>query len=613
MKNLIINIRKNYKLVLGTLIAGIIIGWIFFQPSGDTLVANQQMELHDGHDHAEEAPTTWTCSMHPQIKQNKPGQCPICAMDLIPLATMQTEGDNIDPNEIVMTKSAASLAEIQTMVVSSGVPNKTIYLQGKVEPDERNISELTARFGGRIEKLFVNFTGQKVKQGEKMATIYSPGLVTAQRELLESISFKDTRPSLYNAARGKLKLWDLNDKQIDNIEKNGEPLVYFDVLSPISGTVTMRHVSIGDYVKEGTPLFEVIDLNKLWVMFDAYEVDLPWIKTGDKIDFTVQALPGRNFSSKVSYIDPFINNKTRIAKVRLETTNKEGELKPEMFANGLLESKFAENSNEILIPKSSVLWTGKRAVVYVKVPDRENPSFLYRQITLGPQAGSFFVVVDGLVEGEEIAINGVFKIDAAAQLAGFPSMMNPDGGKISTGHNHGDSKMTDEEMENMEVKLESLEFTKVKTPAKFRLQLDEFIKNYLQLKDAFVATDEKQVEKIAKQALASFNKVDMTLLKGDAHNQWMLLQKPVFDNLNEIIEMADIEMKRSHFSIFSNGLTEIIQTFGNDSETPMYLQFCPMAFDDKGAYWISDKEEIRNPYFGDMMLKCGSVKKVFNE
>jgi len=551
--------------------------------------------------------------MHPQIKMDKPGKCPICAMDLIPLATMQTEGDDVDPNEIVMTKSAASLAEIQTMVVSSGVPNKTIYLQGKVEPDERNISELTARFGGRIEKLFVNFTGQKVKKGEKMATIYSPGLVTAQRELLESISFKDTRPSLYNAASGKLKLWDLNDKQIDNIEKNGEPLVYFDVLSPVSGTVTMRHVTIGDYVKEGTPLFEVIDLNKLWVMFDAYEVDLPWIKTGDKIDFTVQALPGRNFSSKVTFIDPFINNKTRIAKVRLETNNKDGELKPEMFANGLLESKFAENSHEILIPKSSVLWTGKRAVVYVKVPDRENPSFLYREITLGPEAGSFYVVSEGLVEGEEIAINGVFKIDAAAQLSGLPSMMNPDGGKISTGHNHGDSKMTDDEMKNMEVKLESMEFTKVKTPAKFELQLDEFIKKYLQLKDAFVATDVKQVEILAMQALASLKKVDMSLLKGDAHNQWMLLQKPVFDNLNEIIEMADIEMKRSHFSVVSNGLTEIIQTFGNDSETPMYLQFCPMAFDDKGAYWISDKEEIRNPYFGDMMLKCGSVKKVFNE
>jgi len=608
MKKLINNIKENYKVVLGTLVIGIFIGWVFFQPSGDAIVNNNQTELHDGHDHANEAPTTWTCSMHPQIKQDKPGKCPICAMDLIPLTNMQSEGDDVDPNEIVMTESAARLAEIQTMLVSSGVPNKTIYLQGKIEPDERKISELTARFGGRIEKLMVNFTGQKVKEGEKLATIYSPGLVTAQRELLEAISFKESRPSLYTAARGKLKLWDLNDNQIDNIEKKGEPIVYFDVLSPITGTVTMRHVSIGDYVKEGTPLFEVINLSKLWVMFDAYESDLPWIKLGDKIDFTVQALPGKNFTTKVTYIDPFINHKTRIAKVRLEVANKDGELKPEMFANGLLESKFAENSNEILIPKSSVLWTGKRAVVYVKVPDRESPSFLYREITLGPEAGSFFVVADGLEVGEEIATNGVFKIDAAAQLAGFPSMMNPGGGKISTGHDHGDSKMSDEEMENMEDATTKKKIMKFSPPQKFKDQLNSFVVEYLKMKEAFVASDYKQVDQYAKQALNSIKGVDMSLLKGDAHNSWMKFEKPIVDNLNGIIQMKGLEMKRKHFSVISDNLFKVLESFGNSGSNPIYYQYCPMAFDDKGAYWISDKKEIRNPYFGDMMLKCGETK-----
>ncbi len=613
MKKLINNIVDNYKVVLGSLVLGIIIGWFIFHPSGDAMVNNNNTESHDGHDHTEEAPTTWTCSMHPQIKQEEFGLCPICAMDLIPLTNMQNEGDNVDPNEIVMSESAARLAEIQTMLVSSGVPNKTIYLQGKVEPDERKISELTARFGGRIEKLMVNFTGQNVKKGEKLATIYSPGLVTAQRELLEAIAFKDSRPSLYTAARGKLKLWDLSDKQINNIEKKGEPIIYFDVLSPITGTVTMRHVSIGDYVKEGTPLFEVIDLSKLWVMFDAYESDLPWINLGDKIDFTVQALPGSTFSSNVTYIDPFINRKTRIAKVRLEVVNNDGELKPEMFTNGLLESKFAENSNEILIPKSSVLWTGKRAVVYIKVPDRKSPSFLFREITLGPEAGSFFVVADGLEEGEEIAINGVFKIDAAAQLAGFPSMMNPSGGKISTGHNHGGMEIGDEKMKNTETPLESKEYTVFKTPEKFSNQFEEFINNYLKLKDAFVATDVDQVNEFAKSTLASLKKVDMKLLKGDAHDLWMTLNNPILDNLDGIIQIEDMEMKRDHFSIVSNKLTDAIAAFGEGSKIPIYLQYCPMAFDDQGAYWISDKKEIRNPYFGDMMLKCGEVKKVFNE
>ncbi len=605
MKQIINYINNNYKVLLIVIIGALIAGYFVGKSSNHQIVkSNEHNEAI--HDHVDETPTTWTCSMHPQIKQEEFGLCPICAMDLIPLTNMQNEGDNVDPNEIVMSESAARLAEIQTMLVSSGVPNKTIYLQGRVEPDERKISELTARFGGRIEKLMVNFTGQNVKEGEKLATIYSPGLVTAQRELLEAISFKETRPSLYVAARGKLKLWDLSDKQINNIEKKGEPIVYFDVLSPITGTVTMRHVSIGDYVKEGTPLFEVIDLSKLWVMFDAYESDLPWINVGDKIDFTIQALPGKTFSSIVTYIDPFINRKTRIAKARLEVVNNNGELKPEMFAIGLLESKFAENSNEILIPKSSVLWTGKRAVVYIKVPDRESPSFLFREITLGPEAGSFFVVADGLEEGEEIAINGVFKIDAAAQLAGFPSMMNPGGGIISTGHNHGD-------IENIDIPLESKEYTVFKTPEEFSNQFEKFINNYIILKDAFVATDDDQVIEFAKSTLASLNKVDMKLLKGDAHLLWMSLYNPILDNLEGIIQMEDMEIKRNHFSIVSNNLTDAIAAFGDYSNNPIYLQYCPMAFDDQGAYWISNKKEIRNPYFGDMMLKCGEVKKVFNE
>ena len=439
MKDIIQNITQNFKLIIGVLVIGIFLGWLFFHQGGTSSESINEQELtgHEGHDHESEDPTTWTCSMHPQIKQDNPGDCPICGMDLIPLASMDSGGDDVDPNEIMMSESAAKLADIQTMIVSSGIPQKSIRLQGKIQEDERRISELTARFGGRIEKLFVNFKGQNVRKGEKLATIYSPELVTSQRELLEAVSYKETRPALYKAAKGKLKLWDLNDGQIRAIEENGEPQLYFDILSPISGTVTMRHVALGDYVKEGTALFKVVDLTRVWALFDAYESDLPWIKINDKIEYSIQSLPGKSYSGKVSFIDPFIDSKTRVAKVRIELINSKLEVKPEMFTSGILESKIAGSGNEILIPKTALLWTGKRAVVYVKVQDRENPSFLYREIVLGPEAGNFYVVASGLNEGEEIAVNGVFKIDAASQLRGLQSMMNPDGGVMSTGHNHG--------------------------------------------------------------------------------------------------------------------------------------------------------------------------------
>ncbi len=227
MKRIIDNIKENYRLVLGVLVVGLFLGWLIFHPSKAERVPEMKIEGHEGHDHSSEDPTTWTCSMHPQIKQDKPGQCPICAMDLIPVATAQSTGEFFDPNEIVLTESAAKLADIQTMIVSMGTPQKSLYLQGKVHPDERNIAELTARFGGRIEQLFVNFTGQHVQKGEKLATIYSPDLVTAQRELLEAISYKESRPSFYTAARAKLKLWDLTEDQIIAIESLNFTLISF--------------------------------------------------------------------------------------------------------------------------------------------------------------------------------------------------------------------------------------------------------------------------------------------------------------------------------------------------------------------------------------------------
>jgi Cu(I)/Ag(I) efflux system membrane fusion protein len=437
--------KKTIIIAAAALVIGLAAGWALFGGTGTAT---------DQHEHTEQTEvneTIWTCSMHPQIRQNEPGSCPICGMDLIPVDDgINNSNEAVNPSEIQMSPSAMKLAEVQTYTVERGSSEKAVYLLGKVKPDERNMAALTARFGGRIEKLYVNFTGQQVKKGQKLASLYSPDLITAQRELIEARKYKESNPSFYRSTRSKLKLWGLNDDQIDTIENQGKPTVNFDILSPISGTVTRRDVSIGDYVKEGSPLFKVVNLKKVWVMFDAYESDLPWINKGDTIRFTLRSAPGKTYTGTVTYIDPFINTKTRVAQVRVEMNNNDRKLKPEMFANGILQSTTAENTHQLHIPKTSVLWTGKRAVVYVKVPNRKSTSFVFREITLGPESGNYYVVAGGLNEGEVIASNGVFMIDASAQLAGKPSMMNPQGGKVSTGHNHGGKTMTDEEMMNME-------------------------------------------------------------------------------------------------------------------------------------------------------------------
>ncbi len=606
-----INITKReIKIIAIALISGLFLGWLFFH--GTVKSGSDASKEINGHKQKEEKGTVWTCSMHPQIRMDKPGKCPICAMDLIPIEGSGGDEQAVSPDEIQMTEAAMKIADIQTMTVHKGYPGKEVYMLGKVKADERNISELTARFGGRIEKLYVNFTGQNVRKGEKLATIYSPALVTAQKELLEAIEYKQSNPEFYNAIRSKLKLWDLTAEQIDNIEKKGETQNYFDVLSPVSGTVTKRHVSHGDYLKEGSALFQVVDLNRVWILFEAYESDLPWIKTGDKVDFTVRPIPGKTFSSKAIFIDPVIDPQTRIARVRIEIDNRELLLKPEMFADGIIYSEIAGNRKDLLIPKTAILWTGRRAIVYVKIPGRRQPSFVYREIQLGPEAGEFYVVKAGLYEGEEIAVNGVFKIDAAAQLAGKPSMMNPEGGKISTGHNHAGMDMGSKEMiVNPQHKVSDKVKKEPEISSKFKKQLTEIYNIYLEMKNAFVASDAKQAGQMADLVKNRLNAVNMGLLAGDAHMEWMQYLEYLNNTLGKITGTTDIGEQRKAFAEYNLAFYKVIKNIGLSDGT-VYYQYCPMADGEKGAYWFSNLKEIKNPYFGEAMLKCGETRETFN-
>jgi Cu(I)/Ag(I) efflux system membrane fusion protein len=250
-------------------------------------------------------------------------------------------------------------------------------------------------------------------------------LITAQKELIEALSLKENYPEFADAAREKLRNWKLTGKQISEIEKTGETTAVFEIFSNTSGIVIDRRVSVGDYVSGGAVLFQVADLSRVWGVFDAYESDLPWISLNQTVEYTVRSLPGKTFTEKVSFIDPVIDPETRTARVRIGINNAGFQLKPEMFLNGVFYSASKTDRGELVIPQSAVLWTGKRSIVYVKTPDEGNPSFKMREITLGASMKDAWVVVDGLSEGEEIVTNGTFSVDASAQLAGKPSMMNP--------------------------------------------------------------------------------------------------------------------------------------------------------------------------------------------
>jgi Cu(I)/Ag(I) efflux system membrane fusion protein len=416
--------NKKYLLYLGTLLVGILLGWLFFHGSHKTENKPEQSVKYS-------KSTIWTCAMHPQIRMSEPGKCPICGMELIPLGQ---NGSPLDPGAIHLTKEAAALANVLTSVVTKQKPVKEIRLYGKVQADERLMQSQVAHFPGRIEKLFVNFTGETVRKGQTLISVYSPELVTAQQELLETVKSKVLQPDLYEAAKEKLRQWLLTETQISAIENSGKVQNNFDIVSNTSGIVSARRVNNGDYISKGTNLYDIADLSQMWVMFDAYENDLPFLTKGNKISFVIQALPGSMFSGNIIFIDPVIDPVTRVSKVRVEINNQSGKLKPEMFATGIVNANLAEYQNNLIIPKSAVLWTGKRSIVYVKQTNTDGFVFKVREIGLGPMLGNSYVVTDGLKEGEEIVTQGTFSVDAAAQLEGKPSMMNRTNDSLGKGN-----------------------------------------------------------------------------------------------------------------------------------------------------------------------------------
>ncbi len=578
MKNIINN---KYFLLAITLLIGIFLGWLL-KPSAHQTIKPSNHQTIKPSDHQHEASEeVWTCSMHPQIRQSEPGQCPICGMDLIPASTRRsTAVANLMVHE--MTPEAVAMANINTSRVTGVSPEGEVFLTGKVKADESQVASITAKFPGRIEKLYVNFTGQEVKRGQRLATIYSPELLTAQKELLEAIKIKDTYPELYTSAREKLRLWKLNEKQIDEIVTTGKVRDQFDVLADKGGIVTQRNVAVGDYVSTGSVLFNVVDLSRVWVMLDAYETDLPLVKIGDEVSFTVAAIPGKTFQAKISYIDPVINPNTRAASVRAETVNKDMALKPEMFVSARLHTSLASGQASLAIPRTALLWSGKRSIVYVKVPDTEFPSYEMREITLGSRMGEMYLVEAGLEAGEEIVTNGVFAIDAAAQLSGnYSMMMRP-------------------ESKTMQV------------PPAFQTQITTVANAYFDVKNALVQSDVKAA-KIASHTLANaLLSVDMRLLKGEAHDHWMALKEPLSKSLEKMGDASDVEALRQHFSLLSENILEMTESFGLEKDK-VYKDFCPMAFGNKGAFWLSETEEIRNPYFGQDMLNCGEVKETYRQ
>jgi Cu(I)/Ag(I) efflux system membrane fusion protein len=611
--------------------------------------------------------------MHPQIQLPKPGKCPICFMDLIPLETGELGGDE-SPRRLVMSETARKLAQIQTATVQRQVATAEIRMVGKVDYDETRLVHVTAWVPGRLDRLFVDYTGIFVRNGDHMVYIYSPELLSAQQELLEARRavvrlqrsdqplMKQTALQTVESAREKLRLWGLSVEQISEIETRGEPTDHMTIYAPTGGIVVEKHVAEGMYVGVGTRIYTIADLSRVWVLLDAYESDMSWIRYGQEVEFETVAYPGEIFSGRVTFIDPVLDARTRTVKVRVNVENPDGKLKPQMFVRAVARAHVAgggrvmdpalsgkwvcpmhpeviadgpgtcrecgmdlveseslgyvsakDTQPDLMVPVSAVLVTGRRAVVYVEVADAEQPTYEGREIVIGPRAGDYYQVKSGLQEEERVVVKGSFKIDSALQIQARPSMMSSESGRASTAHACGER--VSELMSPIDLPGSGTHGEHARQDQQSSTQASEFTESLSSLYSSYFALHRRLAEDDLAGAKASLLELEssirearMEVLDSEGHATWMRLAEHIREGAKKGARAADLKAARRAFSEISKWLLSVEERFDHPGDTTHYQIHCPMAFDNQGAEWLQASKAVSNPYFGAKMARCGVVQ-----
>ncbi len=570
----------------------------------------------------EAAAEIWTCSMHPQIRQHKPGRCPLCGMALIPV---KDHSDSSSPTEVKFTREAEKLIEVETAPVTRRYLEREIRLQGKVDYNEETMAFITARVPGRIDRLFVNYTGIAVRKGDHMAEVYSPELLLAQQELITALNLlkkskrdNDFGEKTMKSVLEKYRYWGFSEEQVKEIVGRKSISDRLTITAPITGIVVEKMVNTGEYFDTGKNLFRIADLNVVWINIEAYEGDIPFLKYGQDVDFSSEAYPGRTFKGKVAFIQPFVNETTRTVKVRLTTKNRDGLLKPGMFVTAVVRAKVAENGKIIApsmagkwispmhpdilkdkpgvcdicgmplvsaeslgyaddnpakalppltIPATAPLLTGKRAIVYVAVPGKQG-AYEGKEVTLGYSGGDWVIVESGLKEGEKVVVRGNFKIDSAVQILGKRSMINTDPG------NHEADGTENRKASETTRKSASSPLT------------DDFLNSYFQTGKALF------LDNLA-DALKSASVLDRRYL-------------------TTLSRAKDLKSARENFGQISIRLSEELSGNRPNAKSTIYKFSCPMAFNNRGAFWFQAGEKVENPYFGQAMPECGELQETIH-
>lgn len=405
-----------------TIILTIALGLAVFGRSKDA-----STDSHAEHKTAEKKVLYWVDPMHPAYKSDKPGTAPDCGMDLVPVyadeaapAAVQTNVEGY--SNVKLTTERRQLIGVQTGLAETRSMGRTVRTVGRVAVDETRLHTITTKFDGYIEKLYVDYTGKEVRRGQPLFSVYSPELLATQQEYLLALKAAKQSPSLLESSRRRLQLWDISASDIRRLEETGVTRKSLTIASPATGFVLSKNAVEGVRITAGQPLFEIAALDRVWVLADVYESELPFVRLGASANITLSYQQGRTFTGRITFITPTIDPMTRTAKVRIEVDNRDASLKPDMYAEVVIQEPARTVT---VVPESSVLPTGTRSVLFVV---KDDGTFEPREVKTGTKSDRFIEIRSGVQRGEKVVVQANFLIDSESRLKAALAQMSGPGG-----------------------------------------------------------------------------------------------------------------------------------------------------------------------------------------
>ena len=588
----------------------------------------------------------FTCPMHPNIRQPGPGRCPICGMELV---TAAGGAADLDEFSVKIEPAQRRLANIQTARVENGPLDATIRTVGAIVIDESRQATISSYIDGRLERLFADYTGVHIAQGDHLAVIYSPQLYAAQVEYIEArralvasgglSGIREAQEALAANTRQRLREFGMNDEQISELERTGNARSRLTIYAPQGGTVVEKLAVEGNYVKAGDPIYRIADLSTVWLMLKLFPEDASRIRFGQRMEAVVQSLPAEKFFGRVAFIDPTVDPQTRTVSIRVELLNEGGRLRPGDYAEATITfpigphgevydadlagkwispmhpqiirdepgqcpicgmdlvptSQFGfanaplPQPQSLYVPRSAVLMAGGNSVVYTET---EPGRFEIRPVTIGPILQDRIVILEGLKAGENVATAGNFLIDSQMQLAGKPSLFDPSRA-IAQG------KKTEGPLKFDEVPVSPVGGEAGK-------ELESLYAAYFEVQQALAS--DKQPAAAAAQALRQ-SAVALSGANMLPAASTKLVQEIAAESAH--LNHLDLAGARKAFKPISHAVVTLASQVRNESAQSSFTHFyCPMV-PGGGGDWLQADDDLLNPYFGTEMLRCGEKVGVF--